>query len=274
MRSDPDQIVRELHAARKYRSVCEDTVGRVARWAAERYPDQKDAIKAAKRKLHQVFAAFLESGKLDRLQAHVQQLPSPSDASFREACLALLGEHASTAERIPLLDELYPRLWAEVGRPRVLLDLACGYHPFAWPWFGLDAETVYRPSDIDLRLVAAVNLFLGHVGLPPTAEPRDVLAGVPDARADVAFLFKTLATLDQQDRGAGAAILRAIPARFVVVSFPLRSLGGHAKGMRETYDQRMTEILDELKFRSKRLEFPGEVFYLLETADPIPPASG
>lgn len=53
---------------------------------------------------------------------------------------------------------------------------------------------------------------------------------------DVAFVLKALPCLDRQRRGAGAALVRALPAHWVVVSFPTRTLGGRDKAMASHYE--------------------------------------
>jgi 16S rRNA (guanine(1405)-N(7))-methyltransferase len=256
-------IVAELRASRKYRHLCAETLERVAHWALDRHP-AKEASAAARRKLHQVFASYCECADLDRLAGRVAALPDPADAEeLRTGCRELLANHASTAERLGLLDGLYETLWREIGRPGVVLDLACGYHPFALPWMGLKDSAVYHGCDIDTRLVAAANAFLARLGRSPNVVCKDVLIGMPDCRADVALLLKTLPCLEQQQKDVGPEFLRAIPARHVVVSFPAASLGGRRKGMRVTYDSRMSEIAAQLNVPVRPLEFATETFYLL-----------
>src|SRR5262249_37171953 len=135
---------------------------------------------------------------------------------------------------------------------------------FALPWMDLQASTSYHPCDIDQRLVAAINVFLAHVGRPATARCQDVLAEVPTLPADVALLLKALPCLEQQEKGAAGPLLRALRARWAVVSFPLASLGGHDRGMRATYARRMDDLVAELAVPARSWELGGEAFYLLD----------
>jgi len=53
-----ERIAELLAAAPKYRNVSPETLSRVAAWASVRYRSDKEILKAAKRKLHQVYAAY------------------------------------------------------------------------------------------------------------------------------------------------------------------------------------------------------------------------
>jgi 16S rRNA (guanine(1405)-N(7))-methyltransferase len=259
-------IYDELVTSKKYRHLSDETILRTAQWASMRYRSSKDAAKAARRKLHQVFAAYGSHHSMDRLAERVSNLPDPASEDFRAACLQLLRDHASTAERISLMDELYPALWSEIGSPGVLVDLACGYHTFALPWMGLGETAVYHGCDIDKRVVAASNDFLTRLGKPTNIVCKDVLAGTMPIHADVVFLFKSLPCLEQQDPGIGPAVLRQLHARHAVVSFPLESLGGRSKGMASTYERYMERTVAELNVPVRKLSFPNEVFYILTLA--------
>jgi 16S rRNA (guanine(1405)-N(7))-methyltransferase len=138
-------------------------------------------------------------------------------------------------------------------------------------WMGLEQTATYHACDIDQRLMAAVNLFLKKLGRPETAQCQDILTGLPTITADVVLLLKSLPCLEQQERGAGITLLRAITARHIIVSFPLESLGGRHKGMRATYDRKMMEIIAGVQFPVHRLELGREVFYVL-TANPPGPS--
>ena len=77
--------------------------------------------------------------------------------------------------------------------------------------------------------------------------------------------------LDQQDPDAAARLLRAVPARIIVLSFPTRSLGGHARGMAQNYRQRaerlMTECADVITTVQTQ-EFAGELVYIVTRRTP------
>jgi 16S rRNA (guanine(1405)-N(7))-methyltransferase len=262
-----DAVAEAIRQSRKYRHLCPEVVLRMAEWAITRTRSQKEAVKTAKRKLHQVCGAYLghwESSALDDLLA---QMPQGRDMELlKPACRAIMQRHTSTSERLEFLPGLFESLFRITGVPSRVLDLGCGLHPFALPWMGLPGDVKYAAWDIDARCVALVNAFLRRIGLEPLAEWRDVLGDGPKPPADVAFLLKTLPCLEQQQKGCGARLLREISAPFVVASFPARSMGGREKGMRGQYTAALAEMLHGTSWRSTLVERGQELFFVVEKA--------
>jgi 16S rRNA (guanine(1405)-N(7))-methyltransferase len=260
-----ERVVLEIERSRKYRHLCDETIDRIARWALARHRSVRDATKAAKRKLHQVHSAYCGPASAGELAGAVARLPDPAAVeSMRAGCLALLRRHASTAERIPIMDELYSALADEVGPVSSVLDLACGHHPFALPWMRLRPEVAYHARDIDRRVVAAVGVLLSRLGRPGTARCGDLLAGPVDVEADLVLLLKTLPCLEQQEKGSSLRLLAGLPGRHVAVSFPVASLGGgRNRGMRANYDRWMGDLVERLGAPARRLELATETLWLL-----------
>lgn len=251
-------IVNELRESRKYGDLSPAILERAARWAYERHA-HGDAVKAAKRKLHQVYAAYCPPGAIARLTRLVDALPARDSPQLRDHCREILRGHASTAERLPHLETLYPALWEITGPPNSVLDVACGFHPFALPWMHLAADAEYVPCDIDSRLVTQINRFQQHLGRPMTARCSDALTALPTGPFDVAFVLKSLPCLEQQEPGCGALLLKSLPAKHVVASFPTASLGGRRKGMRRNYGTTIDELAGETGMAPSLIDMPGEV---------------
>jgi 16S rRNA (guanine(1405)-N(7))-methyltransferase len=253
-----DRIAGLLAAAPKYRNISPETLARIAAWALVRYRSDKEILKAAKRKLHQVYAAYLSPKAPARL---AQLVAGPQES--RANCLEAMSFHASTTERLPILEELYGRIFAVTGIPTRVLDLACGLHPFGLPWMGLPETFSYHAMDIDCELMTLLGRFF-PAGL--VAECRDVLVRPPAEPADVAFLLKAVPSLEQQERGASLRLLRALKARHAVVSFPVHSLGGRGKGMEQHYAAMAGELIESLRCDAEVLRYPSEIFYVIELA--------
>lgn len=251
-----------LRESKKYRDVSASVLERTAKWALARF-EGKDALKAAKRKLHQVYSAYCPPGAIARLKRLLSDFPHKNDASLRDSCREMLRGHASTAERLPHIETLYPRLWELTGQPQSVLDLACGFHPFALPWMGLPAQAVYVPCDIDERLIEQVNVLLRHLERPATAECRDILAEPIDGSYDVALVLKTLPCLEQQQPGASESLLQSIPARAIAISFPTSSLGGKSKGMHKNYGKWIESLATRENSQLETMEIPGELFAVI-----------
>ena len=260
-------IVASLASSRKYAGLCPDTLHRTARWAWERYPNVPTATKAAKRKLHQVFASFIREDDILKVQRLVGTLPLRSDQDeMRSICSNIMQLHASTRERMRNMEQLYPALFAEIGGPpRRIADLACGLHPFAIPWMALPPSTAYMASDIDLRVVDALNRFFERSGFPAAAECRDLLADPSRVNADLVFLMKGLPGLEQQEKGGAERVLRRLDAGWVIVSTPTASLSGRDKGMHEHYDAMVSHLVGQMGWQAREIHFGNETFYILRT---------
>jgi 16S rRNA (guanine(1405)-N(7))-methyltransferase len=264
---DLDAVVSAVASAAKYRTLCEESIRRVAQReiAAQPSAGSKALVKATKRRLHQVYGAFEEradyAGILAQLEAAYQ---GGSQSEIEALCRQALALHSSTRERLPLLDSFFPEIWAVTGRPRALLDLGCGLNPLALPWMGLDAGARYVALDIDRERVRFLNRTFALAGMLPLARCQDVLVRPPDDPADVALLLKMSPTLESQEPGATGRLLEALLAPFAVVSFAVKSLGGREKGMAATYQRRFLELAAARHWTVSRLGFETELLFVVQ----------
>ena len=257
------EIVTELRETKKYRDLCPETLERIATWALERYP-AKTALKAAKRKLHQVYGAYMDAVDVARVEALVDRLPQdPEEPVLKATCREILALHASTAERLPYLETLFPRLFAGLPVIRGVADVACGLNPFTRPWMGLERQTCYWASDINERLTATIDCFFRKAGYAGSGEARDVVNYWPEKCWDMVLLLKVLPCLEQQQKGFSEKLLQHISARRIVASFPAKSLGGHEKGMFEQY----RAFIERLHPVNATVETDNETYYLLDNKD-------
>ena len=66
----------------------------------------------------------------------------------------------------------------------------------------------------------------------------------PSSRCRWLFLLKALPCLEQIDKAAPARLLEYIPAEHLLVSYPVHSLGGRAKGMVAHYEAQLNCAAD------------------------------
>ena len=255
-----------LAKSKKYSDVCEDTLVRVARWSAARHPSPKGALKAAKRKLHQITGAYVTRADLKWIEQLVERLEGSSEM-LEDACRDVLAAHASTRERLPHLRALYRALFEKTGPVRRILDLACGLNPFSLPWMDLSPGVDYTAVDIDAGLVRAVSVFLRQMSsgtkVSASAFCADVLALPRSLDPDLVLLLKAVPSLEQQEKGMSLRLLTELNAAWVFVSFPTRSLGGRDKGMSGHYGEFMRELLRRTTWQAERFEIPTETCFLL-----------
>jgi 16S rRNA (guanine(1405)-N(7))-methyltransferase len=267
-RTPLDLLTAQVLESAKYRHVCPDLIRRIGMRELSIRRSLKEAVKETKNTLHQVAGAFAESGLrydacLERLKlARQDQNP----LHFRHTCAEIMERHASTRERLPLLDEFYTVLLGDLAqeRPiRSILDVACGLNPLTLPWMPLPPGAVYYACDLYSDLMAFLNGFFTLTEVKGVAEAHDVAATLPDCEVDVALVLKALPPLEQTDKTASLRLLRSLRARVVIVSFPTRTLGGRNKQMETHYETHFSHLIRDEPWTVERFVFPNELCFRL-----------
>ena len=257
-----DPMLEKLLHSKKYQGVCPDTVQRVYAECQHKYKKPKDAEKAAREALHGITGAFLSREEASRCMADLQVWAAQGrDDSLLES---VLKRHASTRERLPLArtDAMYGRIFEVAGQPRTVLDLACGLNPLYLGARGIPVTGV----DISGEAVGVLNAAADGWNLPIHAICGDLLCenALPEARFHTALLFKILPLLERQRAGSGTAVMSALDAEYLVVSFPTRTLGGRNVGMEAHYSDWMEAHLPENRAVAARFVEDNELFYILK----------
>jgi len=261
--SEIDTVFQKLKESKKYKYLCDDTLYRISGWALQRFAG-KQAVKAAKKKLHQVYGAYFEAFQPGKIQKLLDKISSaPDTGTIKTIALEIMASHTSTSERILFLEQFYPDLFKRIGEPKKILDLACGLHPFTVLWMDLGQDVEYYAYDIDTRLIALVNTFFGYLHGNYKAECSDILVSIPEIEVDMVFLLKTLPCLEQQEKGVSEKIITSLTAKHIVISFPSKTLTGKAKGMENYYHSFAVELINRLNLEYYKLDYPNEVFYVL-----------
>jgi len=138
--------------------------------------------------------------------------------------------------------------------------------PLAIPWMPLATGARYIALDMYTNLAKALSIFFDHTGINGEAICTDVITQPLDVQVDVALVLKTLPCLEQQQKGAGMAILERIQAKHILVSYPLRSLGGNRKGMGATYEADFNAMAKQQAWKFKRFEFSNELVFRIDRA--------
>jgi 16S rRNA (guanine(1405)-N(7))-methyltransferase len=224
------KIIENIEDSRKYRrmGLNHATLTNLISQEAPKHSSQKKLIKAVKRKLHNIVAPYLGDPDYAELYPQLHQLKGKSVTApaVRAFCQQVLGQHASTAERLPHLESFYQRIFETIGVPESILDLACGLQPFALPWMGLPTSTHYYAFDIVQPRIEFINTFFTTFGLEPLAKNEDILVHPPKIQADAAFFFKEAHRFEKRSPGCNQAFWRSLDVRTLVISLPARNLSG------------------------------------------------
>ena len=263
--SELEAFVNKIKASRKYRDICEDTIRDVIEKTLPKYRRTKEAIKAARAKLHRIQAAYLGSvPSRDELDALGRAYLQGDMEGVKAICLELMHGHASTRERLPILDRFYKEIFAVTGVPKRILDVACGVHPLSIPWMDLPGDVVYWAYEIDDRLVNYLNMYFDAIGFERSqAQLQDVIRTPPAEAGDIAFVMKMVPCLERREKGASIRLLKNLKVRYLVVSFPIKSLSGRSKHMPSFYSQAFSDMVDGYGWDVVKLPIREELVFVV-----------
>ena len=183
-------------------------------------------------------------------------------ASFGFETEALFS-HLSTRERLPIMEEFYRQIFQITGTPNTLLDIACGLNPLAFPWMNLPQSVQYYAYDIHEPRIAFINHYFRLQALAPLARIQDVAHHFPQEKADVAFFLKEMPSFERNYPGTGRDFLAALPARFLVISFPSVSTHG-GRNLVIRYREFFNKLVEGRNWPATELLFEGELVFVAE----------
>lgn len=188
----------------------------------------KEYIRTVRAKLRTVYGLF------------VTEPVTPNEVSTKdfsdEFVHELLQRHRSTAERVPYYQQFYRNICDVLEKHAVvsyrLLDIACGYNPFALQYFTC-APKEYVAVDLSSNEMSVIDTFFKTKNMMGTAFGSDVLSDdfmnyLEKEVFDVVFLLKALDSFETVKRHSSKKLLVTIQAKLLIVSFPLVSIGGGA----------------------------------------------
>lgn len=241
-----------------------DTVIDLLEQEASRFQNSRLLLKAVRQKLHNIMAPYLgDPNYLRAIQELEEAFQSADSDRILALCKSLLQSHASTRERMPILSEFYERIFDLTGKPRVILDLGCGLHPFGFPWMGLPMDTAYHAYDLNKPRVDLIARYFRLQGLPPLAEQRDILLNPPEVQADVAFWFKEAHRLEQRKYGSNLPLWKALNVHYLLVSLPSTSLSGK-HDLAERQRKLVYQITSGQPWKVSELEFDNELVFCID----------
>ena len=261
-----ETTVKEILSSRKYRDlgIPVETVRDLVEKELLNHRNPKDAVKAVRKKLHNIVADYLGDPDYPAAFPLLETAFSSSDPlQVKAACSAILSSHASTRERLAILDDFYPRLFTLTGQPDVILDLACGLNPLTFPWMGLPNTIRYHVYDIHAPRLEFINHFFALQGLAPLAVHQDILVEPPQCEADVAFFFKEAHRFEQRQHGSNRAFWQSIKSRWLLVSLPPAGLTGR-RNLVEGHRQLVYQAVAGLPWQVTEVLFENELVFCID----------
>ncbi len=258
-------LVRKVSANKKYHAISPDLVTRLSKEALSQGLSGKLALKTVRKKLHQVGGAYFRRQiNYQSATNQLEMLPADIKSSAIKAfCIKHMQTHASTAERLPILETFYHTCLEAIAPITSVLDLACGLNPLAIPWMPLSDIMTYQSCDIYRDMMSFIQSFFQHVNVDGHAQTCDVIGDLPKSKAQIAFLLKSIPCLEQIQAAIGPQLLTEIEADHILVSFPVRSLGGRQKGMLDFYRDHFCQLTSGTPWTIQEFIFDTELAFLV-----------
>ena len=221
-------------------------------------------LKDLRKEMHAVYGIFqLGNIGLEQLKAYLEK-KKKIDNKALDIHRELLKRHKSSLERLPYYPEIYKKIFNVTGRPSIILDLACGLNPLSLPWMHLNNARYFATelSSEDCKIIQDYFNIIGkYFKLYGYAFPLDLQDIKHLPKADVCFLFKVLDSLESLKKDISYEIINKIHSRFIVVSFPTRSIGG-----RKMIKERgwFFKLLRSFNFDCTQFSIENEMFYIIK----------
>lgn len=258
-----EAVVAAIKESKKYQDTSTETVRELAVEALQQHKKVKAAVKAVRTRLHSIMAPYLGDPPYEQALERLTAVFATQDpAQIREVCHQILYDHLSTRERLPILAEFYPAIFAVTGPPRSLLDIACGLNPLAFPWMGLTTPVDFYAYDIHEPRIHFLNGYFALQGLPPLAKLQDVAHQFPTETADVALFLKEMPRFERNYHNLGRPLLEALNVRHIVLSFPTVSTHG-GRNLTNRYREYLYQLIDGHDWPVTELLFESELVFCL-----------
>jgi 16S rRNA (guanine(1405)-N(7))-methyltransferase len=258
-----EDVIHQAAASEAYQDIHPDVIRRICETEARKGLKSRELVKSIRSRLHQIGGAYLPTNlNPDGFSAALAALPrNLASPEIQDFCRRQMEQHASTKERLPILDHFFHDILGDLPPIKSVLDLACGLTPLSLPWMPLQPGTSYTAVDMYRRLAASLQTFFNHTGIPGMAAAADIVTYPLYQSYDVVFLLKTLPCLEQQGKGFACGLIDRIQARTIVISYPLRTLGGSRKGLGATYEADFNRLAENRPWQVKRFEFSNELVF-------------
>ena len=257
------KVIQNILKSRKYRALYPPTVERVVGECLKRYGVARTE-EEARTVLHQIWGSYY--GVRPDFKKLWKNFEVEVAAGRREEAIDMvLRLHSSSAERLPIFEEFYKKIFAITGMPNSIVDHGCCLDPVAYGRLGMQSRTSYQAFDIDIEEVEFLKKacqLLGY-GAAVKVAAGDAITDEP-VPADVVFMLKLLPVLEQQQKGSAKEVLMKQKCKWLVVSYPVASLSGKEKGMTEFYTKQFNELTAGLDWKIERLLFSTELVFVIQ----------
>ena len=181
----------------------------------------------------------------------------------------LLKYHKSSRERINFYNEVYTKIF-DFYKPKKIVDLACGLNPLSYDLIKqkLNYFPEYFAIDLNKKDMDFLNLFFKQNNIIGFAKNYDLveldfLEDENFKNSDIVFLFKALDSLEEIKKNISKDLLLKLPQKYIVVSFPTRSLKSNIK-FNNTNKGWLRKLIEDNGWNYLTFEIENEFFFMIK----------
>ncbi len=221
----------------------------------------KQLTKEIRKQLYKNYGVFQikKQSKKNKLLVELQKTENLD--AIKKLSKEILKLHTSSRERLENYSKVYNLIFNITGKPKSILDLACGLNPcsiilsqFKGNYFAYDISK----SDVDF-----LNNYFKEVskfGIFGKARVRNIVDYFNYEKADVCFLFKFLDLANKRIIFFNN-LIDNINCKYLVVSFSKKTIS--LKNMRNIERKWFVNLLGKINLNYERLDTENEIFYII-----------
>lgn len=219
----------------------------------ERSKEVKQLVKDARDRINKVYGVFQDK------PAEKEDIKELEKDSSEKAHKRILEKHLSSKERLPFYHRFYKEIFSITGKPKSILDIACGINPISLYYMNLK-DVKYTAIEFNSWEVNLVQQYFDMMNINGKAKVQDITKYQNFPKADMVFAFKIFDLLENRTVNK---IIRNLDCKHIIASFPTQT----ARGKPMKYPRRMTfeRTLKKLKLDDYSIiEFPNEIVYIIK----------
>lgn len=172
-----------------------------------------------------------------------------------------LESHKSSKDRIKIYPILYQEIFKITGKPKSILDLACGLNPLSYKYLGCKPE--YIASELSIKDCENIQAYFDKNKIDGKTIPLDLTQDNEYPNVDVTFLFAAFDTVEENGHKLAEKIIKSLKSKYVVVSFSTKTISNR----KMNYPQRgwIERMLKRIEKSYVKLSYPNEIFYVIKS---------
>jgi 16S rRNA (guanine(1405)-N(7))-methyltransferase len=237
---------------------------------SKEFDEIKKAVRKKLREVHGVFSKdILGEEKQKKILNSLMSAKKEKNLNKEEEILKnILKSHRSTLERKDSYLDVYSSLLKNVKFQKII-DLGCGYNPFSYKI--LEKATLKKPEylsvDINEKDAKFIQKYFEIEGIEGSAVSLDLtsekdLEKLKHEPSDsVCLMFKLLDSLESRKRGSAKTLLEHINSKTIIVSFPLKSIGG--KESIKSERRWFLKLIQKTSYKTTEQTIGNEKYYII-----------